>query len=158
MSEHHQFPPPRVSAPATSLPGPDPVRLAGLLARAWLEVRARRRPLAQLDPLLSPAVRRRLAGLVADGHDVRARQAAQVRRVWATAPCPLVCEAVVVVAQGGRTTAIAVRLERHRGRWRAVELAAPESGLPALRTASAPTEHRSADAFDEVLAEVGEGS
>lgn len=158
MTQHEGYPPARVRTSARNLPGPDPVRLAGLLARTWLEVRARRRPLEQLAPYLSPAVRRRLAGQVAARGDARAHQAARVRRVVASAPCPLVCEAVVVIAQGGRTTAIAVRLERHRGRWRAVELAAPEAGLPALRTASAPRDHRPADAFDEVLAEVGETS
>lgn len=158
MHDHEGHPPPRVRTPATTLPGPDPVRLAGLLARTWLEVRARRRPLAQLAPYLSPAVRRRLAGQVAPRDDARVLEAARVRRVWASSPCPLVCEAVVVVVQGDRTTALAVRLERHRGRWRAVELAAPEAGLPALRTASSPQDHRPADAFDEVLAEVGEPS
>lgn len=154
MSEHLRYP--RERTPATDLPGPDPVRLAGLLARTWLEVRARRRPLAQLRPLLSPAVRQRLTTQVAPLDDARARQPARVRRVVATTPCSHACEAVVVVAQGGRTTAIAIRLERHRGRWRAVELAAPEAGLPAMRTASSPHDTRPVDAFDEVLAEAGE--
>lgn len=156
MPVHPGYPPPRVQTPATSLPGPEPARLAGFLARAWLEVRARRRPLEQLAPHLSPAVRRRLATQIV-GPDARlAHQTVRVRRVVASAPCPRVYEAVVVITQGGRTTAIAVRLEHHRGRWRAVELAAPEAGLPALRTASAPPHHQPADAFDEVLAEVGE--
>ena len=156
MSEHHRLPPPRVRAAGHDLPGPDPARLAALLARTWLEIRARRRPLTQLEPLLSPAVRRRLASQVAGAGDTRSLAPARVRTVWTTAPEPSVCEAVVLVAQEGRITAIALRLERHRGRWRAVELAAPESGLPALRTASADHHRRLPDAFDEVLAEVGD--
>jgi hypothetical protein len=76
--------------------------------------------------------------------------------VSAVSPSRGVCEAAVVVEQGGRITAIAVRVERHRGAWRAVELTAPESGLPPLRTASLPDDHPVSDAFDEVLAEVGE--
>lgn len=149
-------PGPRTTELATSAPGPDPARLAGLLARAWLEVRARRRPLAQLAPLLAPAVLRRLAVQVAPADDDAARCPARVRSVIAREPSASACEAVVVVDQGKRTSAIAVRLERHRGSWRVVELAAPEAGMPALRTASCPTTHRPPDAFDEVLAEIGE--
>jgi hypothetical protein len=155
MSEH-THPAPRFGDTATSHPGPEPSRLAGLLARAWLEVRARRRPLGQLAPHLAPAVLRRLAVQIAPVGDDAAAQPARVRRVTATRPSATACEAVVVVEQGERTTAIAVRLERHRGGWRATELAAPEAGLPALRTASCPSTRRPPDAFDEVLAEVGE--
>lgn len=137
---------------AIDRPGPGPARLAGLLARAWLEVRDRRRPLAQLAPLLAPAVRRRLEAQVRPpGRAGTGR--VRVRRVTATSPSAGVCEAVVVVDDDVRATAIAVRLERHRGAWRAVELAAPEAGLPALRTASAPAGHRPPDAFDEALAD-----
>jgi hypothetical protein len=155
MSEHIH-PPPRFGDTATSHPGPEPSRLAGLLARAWLEVRARRRPLGQLAPHLAPAVVRRLAVQIAPVGDDSAAQPARVRRVTATRPSATACEAVVIVEQGERTTAIAVRLERHHGAWRATELAAPEAGLPALRTSSCPSPRPSPDAFDEVLAEVGE--
>ena len=155
MSEH-AHPAPRVADTATILPGPEPSRLAGLLARAWLEVRARRRPLGQLAPHVAPAVLRRLAVQIAPAGDDTAAQPARVRRVTAARPSATACEAVVVVEQGERTTAIAVRLERHRGAWRATELAAPEAGLPALRTASCPSTRPPPDAFDEVLAEVGE--
>ena len=156
MSTTTAYPAARNEHPASAPPGPDPQRLAGLLVRAWLEVRARRRPLMQLTPLLAPAVRRRLAIQIAPRGDHHSRQPARVRRVRASSPSPSVCEAVVVVEQADRTTAFAVRLERHRGAWRAVELAAPEAGLPALRTASLPPGHHMPDAFDEVLAEVGE--
>lgn len=149
-------PPPHDRGLTTAGPGPEPARLAGLLARAWLEVRVRRRPLAQLEPLLAPAVVRRLKAQVVPCGAVDASGPARVRRVRASRPSATACEAVVLVDQDARTTAIAVRLERHRGRWRAVELAAPESGLPALRTSSCPVDRHLPDAFDEVLAEVGE--
>lgn len=141
------------------VPGPDPVRLAGLLARAWLEVRDGRRPLAQLDPLLSPAVRRRLTGQLAtpaprNGRD--GRNPPRVRRLIASTPAEGVREVTVLVEQSGRTTAIAVRMERHRGRWRAVELTAPETGLAPLPTGSVVGVRRVRDAFDEVFEEAGE--
>lgn len=137
-------------------PGPDPAGLAALLARTWLEVRAGRRPLSQLEPLVAPAVHRRLASQLprrawADHHP-----AIRVRRVVATTPQSDVCEATVLVDQDDRTTAIAVRLERHRGAWRAVELTAPEAGLPPLPTASLSSGAVLRDAFDEVFEEAGE--
>lgn len=135
-------------------PGPDPRRLAALLARTWLEVREGRRPLAQLAPVLAPSLQRRLE------HQLTVRPQApshptRVRRVAAFWPTPAACEAAVVVDRGGRTTAVAVRLERHLGAWRVVELTAPEDGLPALVTASLPDDYRPRDAFDEALEESG---
>lgn len=152
----HLHPPPRSTTAGTVPPGIDPGRLAGLLARAWLEVRARRRPLAQLAPLLTPAVRRRLEVQIAPVETARHLGQAHVRRVRTSQPSSMACEAVVLVEQDERTSAIVVRLERHHARWRVVELASPEAGLPALRTASHPTPRPRPDAFDEVLAEVGE--
>lgn len=136
-------------------PDPDPQRLAGLLAQAWLEVRTGRRPLHQLRPLLSPATFRRLAAQLRRCPPAPA-ESIRVRRVTASHPTPEACEATVLIDQNGRTTAIAVRLERHLGAWRAVELTAPESGLPPLHTRSLPADHRPRDAFDEVLEEAGE--
>jgi hypothetical protein len=156
MTSRHLGPAPRTTTAGTTAPGVEPGRLAGLLARAWLEVRARRRPLTQLSPLVAPAVLRRLAVQIAPADQARCIGPARVRRVTVSQPTEVACEAVVLVDQGERTTAIAVRLERHHGRWRAVDLAAPEAGLPALRTASCPVRQRRPDAFDEVLAEVGE--
>jgi hypothetical protein len=133
-------------------PGPEPRRLAALLARTWMEVREGRRPLAQLAPVLAPSLQRRLehqltVGSPAPSHPTR------VRRVAESWPTPTACEAAVSVERAGRTTAVAVRLERHLGAWRVVELTAPEDGLPALVTASLPDDHRRRDAFDEVLEE-----
>lgn len=136
--------------PVTVRPaGDDPARIAALLVAAWMEVRSGERPFSQLTPMLSPATQRRLAAQLpprASGGGRRVR----VHKVIASRPHPDACEAVVLVRRGGRITAIAVRLERHLGRWRAVELTAPESGLTALPTASLPAGHRRRDAFDEV--------
>ena len=141
----------RARALRASPPGPDPARLAGVLTRAWLEVRAGRRPLGQLRPVVTPAVYRRLAAQLTS---TPSAVVPQVRKVTASSPSPDVCEACVTVAtDGGRTTAYAVRLERHVGAWRVVELAAPEAGLKPLPTASLPPGWRPRDAFDEVLEE-----
>lgn len=136
--------------------GPDPARLASLLVRVWLEVRAGRRPLAQLAPLVAPAARRRLAAQLRGPTAAAVPAAARVRTVRTYAPGPDAHEACVLVDQGGRTTAVAVRLERHRGAWRAVELTAPEAGLPALPTASLGVDAPVRDAFDEAAEEAGE--
>lgn len=137
--------------------GDDPVRIAALLVAAWSEVRTGQRPFAQLTPLLSPAARRRLAVQVPPSSPATRARArtprTRVHKVIARHPHPDACEAVVLVRRDARITAIAVRLERHLGRWRAVELTAPESGLTALPTASLPAGHRRRDAFDEVADE-----
>jgi hypothetical protein len=147
-------PPARTPARGTTPAGhppdplPDPGRLASLLVRTWLEVRAGRRSLDQLAPLVTPAVLRRLAPQVTVGCD--AAPPVNVRTVRVDAPSPLAREASVMVRDTtGRTTAVAVRLERNLGRWRVTELMAPEAGLPPLTTASFPDGYRRRDAFDE---------
>lgn len=129
---------------------PDPARLAGLLVLAWSEVLDGRRPFAQLAPLLSPAIERRLAAQLAAERG-RAPRGVRIRRVVTGAQVPGTCEASVVLEWSGRVSAVAVRLERHRGAWRVVELTAPEAGMHPLSTASRP--HGSPDAFDEALEE-----
>lgn len=138
-------------------PGPDPVRLAGLLARSWLEVRAGHRSLDQLAPLVSPAARRRLASQLSDRPVTPpVGPPPRVHRLVGSTPSDGVREVTVLIDHGGRTTAIAVRMERHRGAWRAVELTAPEAGLPPLPTASLAHDRHVRDAFDEVFEEAGE--
>lgn len=145
-----RLPPPRTATPLTVRPvGDDPARVAGLLVVAWTEVRRGHRPLQQLAPLLSPATHQRLSAMAPPNHPPTACRPTRVRKVIARCPLPEVCEAVVLVEAGRRVTAVAVRLERHLGRWRAVELTAPESGLTALSTASLPAGYRRRDAFDE---------
>jgi len=140
-------------APLTTRPvGDSPGRVAGLLVLAWSEVRAGRRPMRQLEPLLSPAIRRRLA-IQAPPRCPPSHQPIAIRKVVVRHPASDACEAVVLVERDRRVTAVAVRLERHLGRWRAVDLTAPEAGLTALPTASLPPGHRPRDAFDEVAEE-----
>lgn len=140
-------PAPRTTTPRSVRPlGDDPAHVAAVLVAAWVEVRAGRRPVGQLTPLLSPAMRRRLTAPGGGLHGGPPRPV-RIRKVVARHPRPQVCEAVVLVERDHRVTAVAVRLERHLGRWRAVEVTAPEAGLPALATASLPTGPR--DAFDE---------
>lgn len=128
---------------------PRPEALAQLLVGVWLEIRAGLRPLRQIEPLVTPVVYRRL-GQQMPG--VRAlTPPLRVSRVRAYCPTGDVCEAAVTVAGDDRTTAVAVRLERHLGRWRAVELTAPEAGLAPLTTGTLPPDWRPRDAFDEVL-------
>jgi hypothetical protein len=132
---------------------PDPARLAGLLVRFAAEVAAGRRPLRQLEPLLAPALVRRLAAGLRPGLP-RPQEELHVRRVVAGTPTPSgAVEATVLVERAGRVTAVAVRLERHLGAWRATELTAPEAGYAPLPTRSDPRARRGPDAFDEAAAE-----
>jgi hypothetical protein len=134
-------------------PPPDPARLAVLLVRLTAEVAAGRRPVAQLEPLLAPTLLRRLAAQLRPGIE-RPQEPPHVRRVVVAPPTPTgAVETTVLLEAGGRITALAVRLERHRGLWRATELTAPESGYRALPTRSDPLQRRGSDAFDEAAEE-----
>ena len=129
---------------------PDPTRLACVLARAWAEVRSGARPVDQLLPHATPAVLNRLRACATQPLP---RGPVRVLHVRADYPSPDVCEAAVVLQHPARVCAVVVRLERHRGRWRIVELCAPDDGLPALRTTSLHGRHPR-DAFDEVFDEM----
>jgi hypothetical protein len=145
-------PTPRRAAATTprTATAPDPDRLARLLVRTWLEVRHGRRPFAQLSPLVAPALRRRLLTQLPRRPILDGAPCIRIGRVIACQPLVDVYEAAVLVERDGRTTAVAVRLERHRGAWRAVELTAPEAGLNPLTTASrSRPAGRPRDAFDE---------
>lgn len=129
---------------------PDPGRLAAVLVRAWIDVRTGHRPLRQVERLLAPALTMRLAAQIATS--ARTTDASPVVRTITTQwPRLDACEAVVLVTGATRVTAIAVRLEIHRGAWRAVEMAAPEAGIPATRTMSRPEASPTTDAFDDLL-------
>jgi hypothetical protein len=125
-------------------------RMAAMLVVAHGEVAAGLRPFDQLRPWLAPTLVRRLAvQLRTAGPDPTAK--AVVTHVLTAPPTPSgAIEATVVVRRGQRGGAVAVRLERHRGRWRATELTAPEAGHAPLTTCPR-TDHR--DAFDEVAEE-----
>jgi hypothetical protein len=132
---------------------PDPASLVFLLVRLTAEVAAGRRPVAQLEPLLAPTLLRRLAAQLRPGI-ARPDGTPRIRRVLVAPPSPPgAVEATVLLEADGRVTALAVRLERHRGLWRATELTAPESGYRALPTRSDPLDRRGPDAFDEAASE-----
>ena len=130
---------------------PNPARLAELLVAAWIDVRNGLRPMGQINGLLSPALQLRLTAQVAPTARQRRAPTSRVRTVTSQQLHSDVCEAVVLVTVGQRVTAVAVRLEIHAGAWRAVEMTAPESGLPATRTASSRDGIRARDAFDDLL-------
>lgn len=114
-------------------------RLAAGAALLFLEVEAGRRPVTQLRVVVSPGLYRRIvrrrtttarpAGVL-PGPTERA-----ILSVFCQAPTDDVAEASVIIDRGGRVGALAVRLERRDGGWRAVELTAPEEGVPPGRAA-----------------------
>lgn len=120
----------------------DPLQLARAVVVTWLEVECGRRPLEQLRPVLSPAIAHRIAiTLRRNRRDGVVPLGPGPGAVLSTVGQPGsggAYDAVVLVRTGPRVTAVAVRLERHRGAWRAVELARPEDGFEARRTASLP--------------------
>lgn len=132
---------------------PDAGQLAVLLVQLTAEVAAGRRPLRQLEPLLAPSLVRRLAVTLRAGRE-RPQELPTVRRVFTGEPTPSgAVEATVLIEVDDRVTAIAVRLERHHGAWRATELTAPEAGYAPLPTRSSLRQGRRLDAFDEAEAE-----
>lgn len=129
---------------------PDLSRLVPALALLYLEVEAGCRPAHQVRGLVSPALYERLTVRPRTGRRTRRVPSARaIRAVHCSSPRPDAVEASVVVCAPPRTTALAIRLERHVGRWRMVELSRPEDGEPPRRTSS--LEHRSVrpDAFDD---------
>jgi hypothetical protein len=105
---------------------PDPAQWAGALVRSAVEALCGIRPAAQLARWLSADLYdslARRAGLAVRilGRPAVARRAA-VRRVHVCRIVPGVVEASVVVHDGSHLRAAAVRLEVHRGRWRATAL------------------------------------
>lgn len=134
--------------------GPDPERFARLLVQVWFEVRSGRRPFAQLAPLVAPALRRRLLSRLPRVPNPRhVPPSVAIRRVVVTSPSESAYEMCVLIEHGERVTAVALRLERHHGVWRAVEMTAPEAGSEPLATAPEMRDRRPRDAFDEVLEE-----
>ncbi|KAE8763936.1 Rv3235 family protein [Georgenia thermotolerans] len=110
----------------TPQPLPEPAPWAGAVVLGAVEALIGLRPPNQLARLLAPelygplARRARLAERVV-GRPARARRT-QVRRVRVCRIDPRTVEAAVVVHDGDRVRGAAVRLEAHRGRWRATAL------------------------------------
>ena len=128
-------------------PLPDPTRLCGSLVLAAVEALAGTRPLVQLARWVTPQVMEALAaataaaatgapasgarapgvpapGGAAGGGAARGGPGgrATVRRTHLTRVSPSAAEASVVLHDGTRVRGAAVRLEVHRGRWRATVL------------------------------------
>lgn len=95
------------------------------IAQAAAEVLAGIRPVAQLTRWVTPEVFGALATRAAIVVRQRGRGAAPrvtVRRVRVCRLSQLVAEASVVLDDGDRVRAAAIRLESHRGYWRATVL------------------------------------
>ena len=115
--------PPR---PATEGSGPEADRIAAGIAQHAVESLMGMRSHAQLARWLAPALYEALArrvGLAArlQGRPQRALHVS-VRAVSGCAPVPHAREVSVVVHDGTKVRAAAIRLETFRGRWRAVAL------------------------------------
>jgi len=107
-------------------PAADPSHVARTIAHAVVEVLLGRRPVTQLARWTTPGVYESLQGRAALTARVlgprSAGRGATVRRVRVCAVEPHVCEAGVVVDDGVRVRAVALRLETHRGTWRTTSL------------------------------------
>jgi hypothetical protein len=115
-----------VPVPPAVVPAEDPAAWCGAIVRAAVEALTGSRPTAQLGRWLTADLYDELArraGLTMriKGRPMVRRQAV-VRRVHVCRLGALVAEAAVVVHDGERVRAAAVRVEAHRGRWRATAL------------------------------------
>ncbi|AEE46591.1 Rv3235 family protein [Cellulomonas fimi] len=109
-----------------AVPDADPAAFAGRLALATVEVLGGHRPAGQLARWLTPGVLDALqvrAAITQRVHGARpTARSPQLRRVRACAVDPHTLEACAVVDDGPVVRAVAVRLETHRGTWRATVL------------------------------------
>ncbi len=105
---------------------PDPGRWAGTLVHSTVEVLSGARPVAQLTRWLSPELFETVSRRAGLAHRLQRRSTAvrrpHVRRVHTCRISADVVEASVVLHDGAHMRAAAVRLEAHRGRWRATAL------------------------------------
>lgn len=102
---------------------PDPQAWAGTVARACVEALRGTRPAGQLHRWLDPEVFTALHRRAALAARIRRRpprgRAVRIRRVRPCRVAPGIWEAAVVLVDGNRVRAAAVRIEEHRGHWRA---------------------------------------
>jgi hypothetical protein len=117
----------RTARPLRSVPRPLPreplppraaVMFADAALRRVLEVVDRRRPIAQLRPLVTPALLDTLTALTRATHTA----AATLRRVRVRMVDGEAAEAFGTYTRGPRVLAVAARIELHRDRWRIVAL------------------------------------
>lgn len=116
--------PDEADEPRGQAPAEDPTLVVRRLAGASVEVIVGRRPAAQLARWLAPGVldALRARAAVTRGAMPAATRAATVRGVRVCALHEHLVEATAVVDDGRRVRAIALRLETHRGAWRATAL------------------------------------
>ncbi|MDT0164691.1 Rv3235 family protein [Actinotalea sp. AC32] len=105
----------------TTAPLPDPDDVCGPLVLTAVEALQGGRPLAQLVRWVSPELYERLTAAAA-APDGSARRRITVLRTLVCRVDERTAEGTVVVHDGTRVRAAAVRLEAHRGRWRATVL------------------------------------
>ncbi len=110
--------------PRGQAPAEDPTLVVRRLAGACVEVIIGRRPAAQLARWLAPGVldALRARAAVTRGAVPPLTRAAAVRGVRVCAVHEHLVEGTAVVDDGRRVRAIALRLETHRGAWRATAL------------------------------------
>lgn len=123
--------------------------LAEAFARVYLEVECGRRPSTQALPLLD----RRLAAQLEQVW-VRPGPPGRVLALTGTRTCADAYEAVAVVRRGARVGALAIRLERRRGRWRVTVATRPEDGP--LPEPAYPIPDEEAEALTDLLDEEGQ--
>lgn len=114
----------------------------GALAVTLVEMSQGMRPATALDPMTTPAARRRIHRVVRIGGELRSgRRVAPVRviRVRGMQPTAGAYEAAVTLGIGARSIAVAARVEHDGEAWRIVDLAPPGLGLlPAGRRPGRP--------------------
>lgn len=115
------WPSPRPARPAPPRP-PDPAGVCGPVVLAAVEALAGSRPVTQLVGWVTPTVYDALAERVPSGSPSGPVRRATVRRSRVCRLSSTVAEASVVVHDGSRVRAAALRLEVRRGRWRATAL------------------------------------
>ena len=132
MDQDHE----RIGGTAPPLRSPQEAgRLAawvGGLAVVLVEMSRGMRPATTLDPVATPAARRRIHGVVRAGGELRTgRRVAPVRviRVRGMHPTAGAYEAAVTLGIGARSIAVAARIEHDGEAWRVVDLAPPGLGL-----------------------------
>jgi hypothetical protein len=110
--------------PAPALPTlPDPAEVARAIVVAAVEVLGGARPPSQLVRWLTPELHEHLTvERAALGPHVEPVGRARARRATVCRLAPEVAEATVVVHDGQKVRAAAIRLEVHRRRWRATVL------------------------------------
>ena len=113
-------------APPEQVRLPDPTKLCCAMVQAAVEALRGTRPMAQLSRWVSPEIYDQLVARSAVTQRVLGRTEpthhAAIRRIRLCRLGENAAEATVVVDDGPRVRAVAVRLEGHRGQWRATAL------------------------------------